>query len=225
MEDLFKILGDFDKKQEVLEFVTKSLETAKVEASRKANSEAENVRKRYKKNWENIGLDPEKEDFEGKIVELKEKMYTFEDLKTGKVKEKDSEIKTLSKQIEILNKKFEDSETEKRAIKKQSLIKSVESKLKDSLIKGKAKSPDILTKALMADLSLDDENQSVEDVKFGEVSIEDKVKSFLDENKDLVSSHVNSGSDTGNKSIIGSKNANTIESRREHLRGLSKSIV
>lgn len=213
-----------DNKEEKKSQIQSLIEESGREKISKVNQEASNIRKRFKKSWVDLGLDPDSEEFEVALMDAKKKLTEFDDLKAGKSKEKETELTQLQKKVEALTASIEQERKEKKEIARSSLIKSVEGELKSQLSKYKAISPDVLSKALIGDLNLDGDDLTLESVRFkGEdgLTISDGVKKFLDENKTLVSSQVSSGSDSSaSKEKQGSQNsdANSIQARKEYLR-------
>ena len=121
--DLGKLLEGHEKKDEILSYFQTEIEKASFEGSKKANSEAKNVRERFKKNWSAFDLDPDSSDFEEKLLNLKDSLEDYKALKSGD--KKNPEILKLQRDLEKITQTLEAEKKEKESLKKANFSKSV----------------------------------------------------------------------------------------------------
>lgn len=172
-----------DKKTEVKGLLEKLVEVTGKDASRKANSEAKNVRDRLKKVLGALELD-EDDDLDTKIEELKT-------LKKPETKEKLSEYEKLFKEVTKLKKDFaEKVESEKKAVEKtQAIMKR--SKLIDGLSKKDVHDPEMVADVLVGKMRVKEDDTVVFLDGETEVEVDAGISSFL-KGKDYLVKNVQS---------------------------------
>lgn len=147
------LLKDFDKKDEVISFVENLLESAKREASHKANSEAKGLRDRLKEVKSVLGA----EDGE----DLAEKVKSILESK----KAPDTELAKLQKQIETLTKAWDDEKLKSEKLKKDVYNKEVRAYIYNLVTENKAIDQDI-SEVFLSKIDASDYNKPVNDITF-----------------------------------------------------------
>jgi hypothetical protein len=172
--DIQTLLEGFDKKAEVLAYVEKIKTESAIEASRKANNEAQGLRGRLTKAkgvLARFDIDPDQEDAETKAEEIYTRVKP-KDLS------KDPDIAKLTKIISDLQKEREAEKKELQDAKHDAYIKGTRAKVQKALLDEKALDTD-LEEIIISKLELD----GTEELKFkgenGKPLVEG-IKDYLD---------------------------------------------
>lgn len=180
MEDLDKILGDFDKKKDIIALFEKAKEEAAKTGAYEASKEAGNYRHRIKdikKLIEPLKIDVDSDSASDSINELLNKLASGPKI----AGEKDSELQSLQKQIDGINKLLEDEKKKNELLEKDGFVKGVKSNINKALTEQKALDPDIAD-IIYNKLDLSDHKLSPEAVVFKDdgKNIFDGVKGYLE---------------------------------------------
>lgn len=235
LETIEKALEKHEKKEEILADVKSTLEAEKesakkegfTEGQRKANSEAKNVRERFKKKWEEIGLDPDSDEFEEKFSEIKDAKSELEKLRNQSGSDK-TQIAALENKIDKLTENFAKSENEKKDLKLSQRRRDVESEIRKHLTEGKAIKPDVLTKNLLLDVDFTDDSREAKDLTIKidgkDFAIKDGVEEFLKANQEFVRNETAPGGQSGGDRGTSQMKPDEIQARREKLRSMGTSV-
>lgn len=249
LEDAKKKLEEMDDGTEFVEAVVNEIEALKAKIDvekkkgisevKKRNSEAEGLRK-FKLAMEKLGFDSDADDLESFSDELKEKIEDMSDPEKRKKVENSPEYRDVQKQLKLLNKKLETTDTElkderekagelknrnRRSIMKSTLL---------GALKGKVYGPDLAAESLINDgkVTIDEDDEKTVLFKEGEDSIDfdDGIAKFLEKRKDIVINDQNPGSGDGggdggekDKDEKAKRDEKDPKKRLAHLRKLKKS--
>lgn len=177
-----EILKDFDKKDEVLSLVETLLESAKKEASHKANQEAKGLRERLKEVKGLIGAD-ESEEIGDKLKSILESK-----------KAPEGELTKLQKQIETLTKAWDEEKSKSEKLKKDVYTKEVRNHVSKLVSDNKAIDQDI-SEVFFSKLDLSDISKPITELTFldGKL-VSDGVKEYFDSKPHLKQNTSHSGS-------------------------------
>jgi hypothetical protein len=226
LDDIKKALEGHQKAEDILKLVEAHAgevaktegEKAAIEAKRKANSEAKNIRERFKKTWEDFEIDPDADDFEDKITALKDALKKAKD-GGGR---NEGELKTLMARIEKAEKKAADAEAREKEAKARARRKDAESAIITALTEKKAIKPQILLNSIMPNIKIAESEDAAHIYKVGddEFSIQDGIAKFLEANPEFIANATRPGGDSGHlKGGDGSpKKQSDINKRREEIR-------
>lgn len=197
------LLGEHEKKSEILSEIEKIKEEAKSLGSHKASQEAKGLRERLNRSKnmvkELLGFDLESDSIQDDIKELLEKIEKAP-------KGDDSQIKQLQKQVETLQKSWDEEKTKTKELKRENWIKEVKTNVSKALSQEKALDSD-LADVIFNKLDLSNDEISPDQVLFkgdDALNIFDGVKKYFEEKPHLRinSSHPGGGS-TENKGNAG----------------------